>query len=124
LSPPDLSPAATLAQAVRFVLSHLTETPTAATFPFHIRATAFQQRVWQALLEIPRGQTRTYSQIAEQIAAADGSRPAVRAVGTACGANPLALVIPCHRVVGTGGRLTGYRWGLDRKRHLLTLERP
>ena len=105
--------------ALTFVLSSLTETPTAATLPFHVRATAFQQRVWQALLAIPRGQTRTYA----QIAAAIGSPSAVRAVGTACGANPLALVVPCHRVVGAGGRLTGYHWGIDRKRQLLELER-
>jgi AraC family transcriptional regulator of adaptative response/methylated-DNA-[protein]-cysteine methyltransferase len=108
-----------LDEALRFTLSRLTETPTAATLPFHVRATAFQQRVWQALLAIPRGETRTYAQIAEAI----GSPSAVRAVGTACGANPLALVVPCHRVVGSDGRLTGYHWGIDRKRHLLELER-
>jgi AraC family transcriptional regulator of adaptative response/methylated-DNA-[protein]-cysteine methyltransferase len=109
-----------LAEAVTFVLSTLTETPTAATLPFHIRATAFQQRVWQALLAIPRGETRTYSQIAETI----GSPSAVRAVGAACGSNLLALVVPCHRVVAADGRLTGYRWGTDRKKRLLDLERP
>jgi AraC family transcriptional regulator of adaptative response/methylated-DNA-[protein]-cysteine methyltransferase len=108
-----------LKEAVRFVLSNLTETPTAATLPFHVRATAFQQRVWKALLAIPRGETRTYA----QIAAAIGSPSAVRAVGTACASNPLALVVPCHRVVGGDGRLTGYHWGIDRKRHLLDLER-
>jgi AraC family transcriptional regulator, regulatory protein of adaptative response / methylated-DNA-[protein]-cysteine methyltransferase len=107
-----------LTEAVSLVLATLTETPTAATLPFHVRATAFQQRVWQALLAIPRGETRTYSQIAEAI----GSPAAVRAVGTACGSNLLALVVPCHRVVGSDGRLTGYRWGVDRKRHLLDLE--
>jgi AraC family transcriptional regulator of adaptative response/methylated-DNA-[protein]-cysteine methyltransferase len=110
--------AAQLAEAVRFVLSRLSEHPTAQTLPFHVRATAFQQRVWQALLQIPRGQTRTYSQIAEAI----GSPSAVRAVGTACGSNLLAVVIPCHRVVGSSGQLTGYRWGVDRKRRLLDLE--
>ncbi len=109
---------ADLSEAVRFVLSHLSEHPTAQTLPFHVRATAFQQRVWQALLEIPRGQTRTYSQIAEAI----GSPKAVRAVGTACGSNLLAVVIPCHRVVGSDGKLTGYRWGSARKRQLLSLE--
>jgi AraC family transcriptional regulator of adaptative response/methylated-DNA-[protein]-cysteine methyltransferase len=109
---------AALTEAVRFVLSHLTEHPTAQTLPFHVRATAFQQRVWQALLAIPRGETRTYSQIAEAI----GSPKAVRAVGTACGSNLLAVVIPCHRVVGSSGQLTGYRWGVDRKRQLLELE--
>lgn len=108
-----------LPDAVRFVLSHLRESPSAATLPFDVRATAFQQRVWRALLQIPRGQTRSYAQIAQAI----GSPKAVRAVGTACGANPLAVVVPCHRVVGADGRLTGYRWGVERKRKLLELER-
>lgn len=111
--------AANLAEAVHLVLSHLTEHPSAQTLPFHVRATAFQQRVWKALLEIPRGQTRTYADIAQAI----GSPKAVRAVGTACGSNLLAVVIPCHRVVGADGKLTGYRWGKDRKRQLLELER-
>jgi AraC family transcriptional regulator of adaptative response/methylated-DNA-[protein]-cysteine methyltransferase len=97
----------------------LTETPTAAALPFHVRATAFQQRVWQALLAIPRGETRTYAEIAEAV----GAPAAVRAVGTACGANLLAVVVPCHRVVGADGRLTGYRWGVERKRKLLAMER-
>jgi AraC family transcriptional regulator, regulatory protein of adaptative response / methylated-DNA-[protein]-cysteine methyltransferase len=110
---------ASLAEAVRFVLSRLTETPAAATLPFHVRATAFQQRVWRALLDIPRGETRTYSQIAEAV----GSPKAVRAVGTACGSNLLAVVVPCHRVVGADGRLTGYHWGIDRKLQLLEMER-
>ncbi len=108
-----------MAEAVRYVLGTLRETSTAATLPFHVRATAFQQRVWQALLAIPRGETRTYAEIAEAV----GSPSAVRAVGTACGSNMLAVVIPCHRVVGADGRLTGYRWGTDRKRRLLELER-
>jgi AraC family transcriptional regulator of adaptative response/methylated-DNA-[protein]-cysteine methyltransferase len=119
LRPSDANSESTLDTAVRFVLSTLTETPTAATLPFHVRATAFQQRVWQALLAIPRGETRTYAQIAEAI----GSPSAVRAVGTACGSNLLAVVVPCHRVVGADGRLTGYRWGTDRKRQLLEIER-
>jgi AraC family transcriptional regulator of adaptative response/methylated-DNA-[protein]-cysteine methyltransferase len=109
---------AALTEAVRFVLSTLTEHPTAATLPFHVRATAFQQRVWRALLDIPRGETRTYAQIAEAV----GSPKAVRAVGTACGSNLLAVVVPCHRVVGSDARLTGYRWGIERKRQLLELE--
>jgi AraC family transcriptional regulator of adaptative response/methylated-DNA-[protein]-cysteine methyltransferase len=108
-----------MADAVRYVLGTLRETSTAATLPFHVRATAFQRRVWQALLAIPRGETRTYAEIAEAV----GSPSAVRAVGTACGSNLLAVVIPCHRVVGADGRLTGYRWGTDRKRRLLELER-
>jgi len=109
---------AELSEAVDFVLASLRETPTAATLPFHVRATAFQQRVWQALLAIPRGETRTYAQIAEAV----GSPNAVRAVGTACGSNMLAVVVPCHRVVGSDGKITGYRWGVDRKKKLLALE--
>jgi AraC family transcriptional regulator of adaptative response/methylated-DNA-[protein]-cysteine methyltransferase len=108
-----------LAEAVQFVLGRLSESPSAASLPFHVRATAFQQRVWQALLAIPRGETRTYAEIAKAV----GSPKAVRAVGTACGANLLAVVVPCHRVVGADGRLTGYRWGTERKRQLLEMER-
>jgi AraC family transcriptional regulator of adaptative response/methylated-DNA-[protein]-cysteine methyltransferase len=108
-----------LGEAVSFVLGRLRENPTAAALPFHVRATAFQHRVWKALLAIPRGETRTYA----EIAAAVGSPRAVRAVGTACGANLLAVVVPCHRVVGADGRLTGYRWGVERKKRLLEIER-
>jgi AraC family transcriptional regulator of adaptative response/methylated-DNA-[protein]-cysteine methyltransferase len=107
-----------LSEAVGFVLGRMRETATAAEMPFHVRATAFQQRVWQALMAIPRGETRTYAQIAEAV----GSPAAVRAVGTACGANLLAVVVPCHRVVGADGRLTGYRWGVERKKRLLAME--
>ena len=108
-----------LGEVVRAVLSQMTESPTAASLPFDVRATSFQHRVWEALREIPRGETRTYSQIAQAI----GAPKAVRAVGSACGANPLAVVVPCHRAVGADGQLTGYRWGLDRKRKLLEIER-
>ncbi|HEY4357813.1 MAG TPA: bifunctional DNA-binding transcriptional regulator/O6-methylguanine-DNA methyltransferase Ada [Acidobacteriaceae bacterium] len=107
-----------LGNEVRHVLAHLNENASAATLPFHARATAFQQRVWRALTEIPRGETRTYAQIAEAI----GSPKAVRAVGTACGSNPLAILVPCHRVVGADGSLTGYRWGVARKKKLLEME--
>jgi len=109
---------AELKDAVEFVVDRLYESSSASTLPFHVRATAFQRRVWEALLAIPRGETRTYAEIAEAI----GSPKAVRAVGTACGANVLAVVIPCHRVVGADGRLTGYRWGTERKRQLLEME--
>ncbi len=108
-----------LGEAVRTVLSQMTESATAASLPFDVRATSFQHRVWEALRSIPRGETRTYSQIAQTI----GAPKAVRAVGAACGANPLAIVVPCHRAVGADGRLTGYRWGLERKRRLLEMER-
>jgi AraC family transcriptional regulator of adaptative response/methylated-DNA-[protein]-cysteine methyltransferase len=87
--------------------------------PLDIRATAFQRRVWEALRQIPRGDVRTYGEIATAI----GQPTAVRAVGRACGANPVALAIPCHRVVGADGGLGGYRWGVERKRQILEAER-
>ncbi|MCN9240596.1 methylated-DNA--[protein]-cysteine S-methyltransferase [Streptomyces sp. RY43-2] len=83
--------------------------------------TDFQRRVWAALEAIPYGTTVTYGEIAREIGA---PRAAVRAVGTAIGANPLLVVRPCHRVIGAGGALTGYAAGLERKQHLLNLERP
>jgi AraC family transcriptional regulator, regulatory protein of adaptative response / methylated-DNA-[protein]-cysteine methyltransferase len=86
--------------------------------PLDIRGTAFQRRVWKALQRIPPGSTATYSEIARKI----GMPTAARAVALACGANPLAVAIPCHRVVRSDGALSGYRWGVDRKRALLTRE--
>jgi AraC family transcriptional regulator of adaptative response/methylated-DNA-[protein]-cysteine methyltransferase len=83
-----------------------------------LRGTAFQLRVWQALRAIPRGQTRSYSQLAREL----GDPKATRAVARACAINRVALVVPCHRVVGAGGSLTGYRWGVERKRQLLEAE--
>ena len=86
--------------------------------PLDIRGTAFQKQVWQALQKIPYGETCTYKDIANQI-----NKPAsIRAVGNACGANPTALIIPCHRVVKNDGSLGGYRWGIERKRKLLFQE--
>jgi AraC family transcriptional regulator of adaptative response/methylated-DNA-[protein]-cysteine methyltransferase len=108
-----------LADAVAFVASQLGEHPLAATFPLDVRATAFQQRVWKALQEIPRGETRSYSELALQL----GVPKASRAVGAAIGSNPVAIAVPCHRVVGKDGSLTGYRWGVERKRRLLEAEK-
>src|SRR5271154_5088100 len=108
-----------LADAVAFVTSQLGEHPLAATFPMDVRATAFQQLVWKALQAIPRGETRSYSEVALQL----GAPTASRAVAGACGANPIAIAVPCHRVVGKSGELTGYRWGVERKRRLLDAER-
>jgi AraC family transcriptional regulator of adaptative response/methylated-DNA-[protein]-cysteine methyltransferase len=107
-----------LAEAVHFVLAQLSEHPAAARFPMDVRATAFQHRVWEALRQIPRGETRTYTQIAQTL----GQPTAARAVASACGANPVALAIPCHRVVGAKGSLTGYRWGVERKQTILSAE--
>ena len=84
-----------------------------------LRGTGFQQRVWKALLTIPYGETRSYGEIAEQI----GAPGAARAVGLANGHNPIAIIVPCHRVIGASGSLTGYGGGLDRKRTLLALEK-
>jgi AraC family transcriptional regulator of adaptative response/methylated-DNA-[protein]-cysteine methyltransferase len=86
--------------------------------PLDVRGTAFQQRVWQALREIPPGSTASYGEIASRI----GSPNSVRAVAGACAANTLAVAIPCHRVVRTDGSLSGYRWGVERKRALLERE--
>lgn len=86
--------------------------------PLDVRGTAFQQRVWRALMAIPAGETASYTEIARRI----GAPGAVRAVGHACGANGLAVAIPCHRVVRTDGALSGYRWGVERKRALLERE--
>jgi AraC family transcriptional regulator of adaptative response/methylated-DNA-[protein]-cysteine methyltransferase len=91
----------------------------AFNLPKDVRGTAFQQRVWQALSEIPHGETATYRQIAARI----GAPQAVRAVAGACAANPLAVAIPCHRVLRSDGALSGYRWGVERKRALLAREK-
>lgn len=87
--------------------------------PLHLHATAFQMRVWRYLQTIPRGQTRSYS----QVAAAIGQPAAARAVARACASNPVAVVIPCHRVIRGNGELGGYRWGLERKQSLLHAEK-
>jgi AraC family transcriptional regulator of adaptative response/methylated-DNA-[protein]-cysteine methyltransferase len=103
-----------VAQVVAFV-----EAPALGLdLPLDVRGTAFQQRVWQALQCIPAGQTATYADIAARI----GAPKSTRAVAQACGANALAVAIPCHRVVRSDGALSGYRWGVERKRSLLTRE--
>ena len=86
--------------------------------PLDVRGTAFQQRVWQALRALPAGSTASYA----EIAAAIGAPKAVRAVAGACAANPIAVAIPCHRVLRNDGALSGYRWGVERKRALLDAE--
>ncbi|OBJ56473.1 methylated-DNA--[protein]-cysteine S-methyltransferase [Mycobacterium sp. 1423905.2] len=83
-----------------------------------MKGTDFQQRVWKALLTIPYGETRSYGEIAQQI----GAPGSARAVGLANGHNPIAIIVPCHRVIGAGGKLTGYGGGLERKQALLDLE--
>ena len=87
--------------------------------PLDVRGTAFQQRVWQALRRIPAGETLSYAEVARRVGAPD----AVRAVAGACAANSLAVAIPCHRVVRSDGALSGYAWGVERKRAILDRER-
>jgi AraC family transcriptional regulator of adaptative response/methylated-DNA-[protein]-cysteine methyltransferase len=101
------------------VLSQFTQHPAALDLPLDLRATAFQMRVWEALRRIPRGETVSYAQLAQSL----GQPTAVRAVARACATNPVAVVVPCHRVIGSNGKLTGYRWGVERKEKLLEMER-
>lgn len=114
-APADL----TFQQHVREVIASLNQRDTPLTLPLDIRGTAFQQQVWQALhFTIPCGETVSYQQLANAI----GKPKAVRAVASACAANKLAIVIPCHRVVRGDGTLSGYRWGVLRKAQLLRRE--
>jgi len=103
---------------VKAVVAHIEAPARRIELPLDIRGTAFQHRVWQALRKIPAGATSTYAEIAATI----GNPRAVRAVGRACAANPVAVVVPCHRVVRSDGNLSGYRWGIRRKRELLRRE--
>lgn len=101
------------------VVSFIEAPSEALILPLDIRGTDFQRRVWQALREIPLGTTLSYTEVAERI----GAPTAARAVARACATNTLALAVPCHRVVRSGGGLSGYRWGVERKRALLERER-
>lgn len=106
-------------QLVAHVVGFIEAPALGLDLPLDLRGTAFQQRVWQALRDIPVGDTASYGQIAERI----GAPKSFRAVAQACGANSLAVAIPCHRVVRSNGDLSGYRWGVERKRQLLDRER-
>jgi AraC family transcriptional regulator of adaptative response/methylated-DNA-[protein]-cysteine methyltransferase len=108
-----------LARAVAAILKYLDGRLEHLDLPLDVRATAFQRRVWEALRKIPYAATRSYSELARAI----GRPHATRAVARACATNPVALVIPCHRVVRADGDLGGYRWGLERKQALLATER-
>jgi AraC family transcriptional regulator of adaptative response/methylated-DNA-[protein]-cysteine methyltransferase len=107
--------AAILKEFVDEILTHLAGKKKRLDLPLDIQATAFQMRVWELLRKIPYGETVTYTQIAEQL----GDKKKVRAVAQACASNRVAVVIPCHRVVGKDGKLSGYRWGVERKSKLL-----
>lgn len=104
---------------VKEVLSLIEGRPPHFELPLDLQATVFQRRVWKELQRIPRGRTRTYSQVARSL----GQPKAVRAVARACATNPVSIVVPCHRVIREDGALAGYRWGLSRKEQLLTSER-
>ncbi len=103
---------------LREIVKHLEGRAPRLELPVDVRATAFQRRVWQALRDIPYGETRSYA----AVAAAIGAPRATRAVARACATNPVAIVVPCHRVVRSDGALGGYRWGSERKRVLLERE--
>lgn len=107
------------AEWVKAIVRRIGKSGAASDLPLDVQGTAFQWRVWRALQRIPLGETRSYAQVAEAI----GAPSAVRAVARACATNPAALVIPCHRVIGKDGSLTGYRWGVERKKRILALER-
>jgi methylated-DNA-[protein]-cysteine S-methyltransferase len=107
-----------LATAARQLDAYFAGRLRAFDLPLAPRGTPFQQRVWSALREIPFGETRSYGQLARAI----GKPSAMRAVGAANGRNPIAIVVPCHRVIGADGSLTGFGGGIDRKKFLLSLE--
>jgi AraC family transcriptional regulator of adaptative response/methylated-DNA-[protein]-cysteine methyltransferase len=111
--------AAPLESAVEAILAHIAGNLPHLDLPLDVQATAFQRQVWDALRRIPYGETRSYAQVAAMI----GKPTASRAVGSACGANPVALVVPCHRVTRANGDTGAYRWGAARKKALLNTER-
>jgi AraC family transcriptional regulator of adaptative response/methylated-DNA-[protein]-cysteine methyltransferase len=113
-----IHPEPSLGAQLQKLLSQFTSHPAALDLPLDLRATAFQMRVWEALRRIPRGETQTYTQVAQSL----GQPTAVRAVARACATNPVAVVIPCHRVIGSDGKPTGYRWGIERKEKMLAIE--
>jgi len=104
---------------VKEIVNRVEGKPPRVELPLDLQATAFQRRVWQELQQIPRGTTRTYTQVAQAL----GNPRAVRAVARACATNPVSIVVPCHRVIRQDGNLAGYRWGLSRKEQLLAQER-
>jgi AraC family transcriptional regulator, regulatory protein of adaptative response / methylated-DNA-[protein]-cysteine methyltransferase len=107
-----------LAATVRTIIDGLTGSTQSVKLPLDLRGTAFQLRVWKALQEIPAGETKSYSQLAADM----GAPSSTRAVARACALNRVSVLVPCHRVVGATGSLTGYRWGVERKRELLKNE--
>ena len=107
-----------LAPAVEAIVAYLIGETPHLDMPLDVRSTAFQRRVWNELIAIPVGETRTYKEIAEAV----GAPKAQRAIGRACATNPVAMLVPCHRVLRENGELGGYRWGSERKGKLLETE--
>lgn len=118
----DEAQARVLAQARAWLDAYFAGDNSSGLPPLHLMGTPFQQRVWQLLLEIPYGQTTTYGALARELEHRFGSRTSARAVGGAVGRNPVSIIVPCHRVLGASGAITGYAGGVDRKRALLELE--
>jgi AraC family transcriptional regulator of adaptative response/methylated-DNA-[protein]-cysteine methyltransferase len=114
----EIHPDPALAKTIGKVLKLAQGKEQTETLPLDLRGTAFQLRVWKALQEIPAGETRTYSQLAAEM----GIPASTRAVARACATNRVSVLVPCHRVVGVSGSLTGYRWGIERKQALLASE--
>ena len=108
-----------LGTAVEAIIKYLAGKNKRLVLPLDLQATAFQMQVWDFLRKIPYGETRSYSEIAEEM----GDKKKVRAVAGACAKNRVALVIPCHRVIASDGKLSGYRWGVERKKALLAKEK-
>ena len=113
------SPSPLMCEAERQITEYLNGTRQQMDFAIRMEGTPFQLRVWQALKQIPYGSTRSYGELATLL----GSPGASRAVGMACNKNPLLLIVPCHRVIGANGKLTGFACGLEVKRYLLLLEK-
>jgi len=110
---------AALTDTVQAVVAFMQEPSAALDLPLDLRGTAFQLRVWETLRQIPPGETRTYAELARMV----GNPAAIRAVARSCATNPVSLAVPCHRVVGSDGNLTGYRWGVPRKQAMLAREK-
>lgn len=119
--PPPYTPTPKyLLHAAQFIQTYFQGNTAPHTLSLDLQGTAFQRAVWQCVLDIPFGQTSTYQSIAQKI----GTPKAVRAVGAAIGKNPIAILVPCHRIIGQDGSLRGFAWGLSRKKALLHLEQP
>jgi methylated-DNA-[protein]-cysteine S-methyltransferase len=118
-APPDVEFGAGLVAAVAELRAYFAGELTAFTVPLHVRrGSEFERAVWAEMSKIPYGETRTYGEVAAVV----GDPGAARAVGVACNRNPIPVIVPCHRIVGAGGKLVGFGGGLPRKRHLLELE--